>query len=100
MSRYCLDILFFITRTGAPVPLPVTTVLVSFAFTTAEPSIKIGLLKYNGGGDWYANPTALPNLIQFCNAEINTKMNLENLNKNLSLVEKVKKFKLIKDNHI
>lgn len=34
--------------------------------------LKIGLLKYNGGGDWYANPTALPNLIQFCNRNINT----------------------------
>ncbi|UMB54254.1 DUF4159 domain-containing protein [Lutibacter sp. A64] len=29
-------------------------------------------LKYNGGGDWYANPTALPNLIEFCNDAINT----------------------------
>ena len=33
---------------------------------------QIGLLKYNGGGDWYSNPTALPNLIAFCNANINT----------------------------
>ncbi len=33
-------------------------------------AIKIGLLKYNGGGDWYANPTALPNLIAFCNKEM------------------------------
>jgi len=35
-----------------------------------EPSFKIGLLKYNGGGDWYANPTALPNLVTFCNKNI------------------------------
>ena len=35
-------------------------------------SFKIGLLKYNGGGDWYANPTALQNLIQFCNKNLNT----------------------------
>lgn len=34
--------------------------------------IKIGLLKYNGGGDWYANPTSLPNLIEFCNENLNT----------------------------
>ena len=33
---------------------------------------KIGLLKYNGGGDWYANPTALTNLIEFSNKEIET----------------------------
>ncbi|WP_418263091.1 DUF4159 domain-containing protein [Flavobacterium faecale] len=35
---------------------------------------EIALLKYNGGGDWYANPTSLPNLIQFCNTNINTKL--------------------------
>jgi len=33
---------------------------------------QIAILKYNGGGDWYANPTALPNLIKYCNSEINT----------------------------
>lgn len=31
--------------------------------------IQIGLLKYSGGGDWYANPTSLPNLIAFANRE-------------------------------
>ncbi|WPR70816.1 DUF4159 domain-containing protein [Flavobacterium sp. NG2] len=35
-------------------------------------SQELALLKYNGGGDWYANPTSLPNLIQFCNANIQT----------------------------
>ena len=35
-------------------------------------SQEIALLKYNGGGDWYANPTSLPNLIRFCNQNINT----------------------------
>ncbi|MEX2349526.1 MAG: DUF4159 domain-containing protein [Flavobacteriaceae bacterium] len=35
---------------------------------------EIAVLKYNGGGDWYANPTSLPNLIKFCNQNINTKM--------------------------
>ncbi|HOO08401.1 MAG TPA: DUF4159 domain-containing protein [Cyclobacteriaceae bacterium] len=32
--------------------------------------LKIAKLKYNGGGDWYANKTALPNLIEFCNREL------------------------------
>lgn len=32
-----------------------------------QTTIKIGLLKYSGGGDWYANPTSLPNLVAFCN---------------------------------
>src|SRR5690606_13642418 len=36
--------------------------------------IKIAKLKYNGGGDWYANKTALPNLINFCQAELNIPM--------------------------
>jgi hypothetical protein len=35
----------------------------------------IAILKYGGGGDWYANPTSLPNLIKFCNANISTKIN-------------------------
>ncbi len=39
---------------------------------------KIALLKYNGGGDWYANlETSLPNLIQFCNKNLNTNINPE-----------------------
>ena len=36
------------------------------------PSIKIVKLKYNGGGDWYANKTSLPNLIKFCNQNLKT----------------------------
>ena len=45
-------------------------------FSFSEPTYKIAILKYNGGGDWYANPTSLKNLIIFCNNEINT--NIEN----------------------
>ena len=37
----------------------------------------MGLLKYSGGGDWYANPTALPNLAEFCNANIGTDFNTD-----------------------
>ena len=33
---------------------------------------EIALLKYNGGGDWYANPTSLPNLVKFANQNIKT----------------------------
>ena len=33
-------------------------------------TLKLALLKYSGGGDWYANPTALKNLSTFCNAEL------------------------------
>ncbi|MEZ4875177.1 MAG: DUF4159 domain-containing protein [Flavobacteriaceae bacterium] len=38
-------------------------------------SQEIALLKYGGGGDWYINPSSLPNLIKFCNAQINTTLN-------------------------
>ncbi len=33
---------------------------------------EIAILKYGGGGDWYSNPTGLPNLIRFCNDNIAT----------------------------
>lgn len=42
----------------------------SISWAMPESSIRFGLLKYNGGGDWYANPTSLPNLIKFCNKEL------------------------------
>ncbi|HSI69720.1 MAG TPA: DUF4159 domain-containing protein [Gillisia sp.] len=35
-------------------------------------SQEIAVLQYQGGGDWYSNPTSLPNLIKFCNENINT----------------------------
>ena len=35
-------------------------------------TLKIAKLKYNGGGDWYANKTSLPNLINFCNKNLKT----------------------------
>jgi hypothetical protein len=38
---------------------------------------EIALLKYSGGGDWYANPTSLPNLIKFCNQNIGTTIKLK-----------------------
>lgn len=42
----------------------------------------IALLKYGGGGDWYANPTSLPNLVKFCNQNLKT-----NLKTDISTVE-------------
>lgn len=43
-------------------------ILISFTSFSQE----IALLKYNGGGDWYSNPTSLPNLIKYANQTINT----------------------------
>jgi hypothetical protein len=39
-------------------------------YSFSAPSYQIAVLKYRGGGDWYANPTSLTNLIQFCNEEL------------------------------
>ena len=46
-------------------------ILVFFNVLTIQGQ-QIAVLKYDGGGDWYSNPTALKNLIQFCNKNINT----------------------------
>ena len=35
---------------------------------------KIAKLKYEGGGDWYSNPTSLPNLIEFINEHSNVQI--------------------------
>lgn len=43
-----------------------------FTFLQAQ---DIAVLKYSGGGDWYGNPTSLPNLISFCNQNIGTAIN-------------------------
>ncbi len=41
-----------------------------FCPTDSRAQLRIAKLKYNGGGDWYANKTALPNLVKFCNKEL------------------------------
>ena len=46
--------------------------LLSIHFGISQTNVQIALLKYSGGGDWYANPTSLPNLIRFCNENIGT----------------------------
>jgi hypothetical protein len=54
--------------------------LILILFLSVSPWLfaqEIALLKYNGGGDWYANPTSLPNLIKFSNQNINTTINLK-----------------------
>ena len=52
--------------------LLILTVIFSGRVFAQNSSYKIGLLKYKGGGDWYANPTALTNLILYCNQELGT----------------------------
>ena len=43
-------------------------------FSLAAQNTQLALVKYRGGGDWYANPTALPNLISFCNDELQSNL--------------------------
>jgi len=55
-------------------PFLVVVLISNGAWIPIPPTIKLALLKYNGGGDWYANPNALPNLAVFCNKEIKTNL--------------------------
>lgn len=43
-------------------------IILSFSSHAQE----VAVLRYGGSGDWYSNPTALPNLVKFCNQQINT----------------------------
>ncbi len=57
--------------------LLILTLLIGSLSVSAQ-DYQIALLKYNGGGDWYANlETSLPNLIQFCNGNLKTNINPE-----------------------
>lgn len=60
--------------------LAILALVVGFGFVNPPeaPSLKMALLKYNGGGDWYANPTALPNLASFCNSQLGTNFDKDN----------------------
>lgn len=61
----------------------IITILILMSFKSIYPvPLKLALLKYNGGGDWYANPTSLTNLAKFCNKELHT-----NFDQNYATVE-------------
>lgn len=50
----------------------ITVLIVLGAFVASAQQLKIGLLVYGGGGDWYANPTSIKNLASFCNQNLGT----------------------------
>lgn len=50
------------------------SIIFCLGFSSVEAQ-DLAILKYKGGGDWYSNPTSLPNLIAFCNENIATAMN-------------------------
>ena len=64
--------------------ISLTTVLgIMMSLTTSYLTAQdVAVLKYKGGGDWYSNPTALPNLVKYCNDNIDT-----NINENIQTVE-------------
>src|SRR5690554_1182394 len=49
--------------------------VLSFAF--GQGSYQLAVLKYSGGGDYYANPTAVPNLVKFANQQLNANISTE-----------------------
>jgi hypothetical protein len=63
------------------------SIVLLFSFLIAssahtQGTYQLAVLKYNGGGDYYANPTALPNLVAFCNQNLGT-----NISKDVPYVE-------------
>ena len=64
-------------RYSRPILLIVMTFLLCSFYTGNHSTLKLALLKYNGGGDWYANPTSLPNLAKFCNENLGTDFDLD-----------------------
>ena len=47
-------------------------VFMVFSINAFAQKTQVAVLKYKGGGDWYSNPTSLPNLVKYCNQNINT----------------------------
>ena len=52
-----------------------TLIILFFLVTIKLTAQDIAVIQYGGGGDWYSNPTALSNLIKFCNEELKTTIN-------------------------
>jgi len=80
LSRFLLFLVSCIRRNEQIMKTTILIVFIgssSFCFAQKS-SYQIALLKYNGGGDWYANlETSLPNLIKFCNQNLKTNINPE-----------------------
>lgn len=53
-------------------PFRIFLFLLLCSFSTQAQQMRLALLKYGGGGDWYANPTSLKNLAIFCNQNLKT----------------------------
>jgi hypothetical protein len=60
-----------------PVMLLIAAALLLVTAGQSAAQLKIAKLKYGGGGDWYANKTALPNLIKFCNEQLSANIAID-----------------------
>jgi len=58
------------------------SILLIANLSATPPSFQIALLKYHGGGDWYANPSSLPNLVKFANQNLGT-----NISENIATID-------------
>ena len=67
MTKVALDARFWI-RVCLTCWVGLGSVKACQAQTVAD--VQLAVLQYRGGGDWYSNPTAVPNLARFCNAEM------------------------------
>ena len=69
MAKRSFFVLFFLVAASA-----------SWSFRLADhrpPTLKLALLKYNGGGDWYNDVNSLKNLARFCNDNLRTNFDLD-----------------------
>ena len=53
------------------------SVMLTSTFMCHAQQMQLGLMVYGGGGDWYANPTALKNLAQFANQQLGTNFSVQ-----------------------
>ncbi len=56
--------------TAWAIPFVLLTFIMGYSLKAQDHALRIAKLKYQGGGDWYANKTALPNLARFCNQQL------------------------------
>lgn len=47
------------------------------SFSAFSQKTQVAVLRYRGGGDWYSNPTSLPNLVKYCNQSLKTDINID-----------------------
>lgn len=54
-----------------------TILICLFSVASHGQSYQLAVLKYSGGGDYYANPTAVPNLAKYCNNHLGTNISTD-----------------------